>query len=420
MQIERGLLLIEQERYEQALEEFHRHLAEHPEDDQAMAYAALCEVNLKRYSQATETARQAVGLNPTNSTTHYVLATIYYQRNNPLEALNAIQAALELEPQEENYLSLAAFIHLSRQEWRRALHYAELGLEVAPREVDCINARAMAQIKMGSRSDAREALIEALADQPENAMTRANLAWLDLEEGQREKALEGFQQALMVDPEQEWARDGLLHAMRAQYPLYGSFLKWSLWLSKHSKTVQQQIVVATSVVTRILRELAERYPGVAPLIGTILLVWKIFAYFSWVARPATSLLLRLNHHGRALLNGEEILESNIVGSMWLVMALGALYNGLFGSLTAYLLTVIFLTAPLLVAGSFGCAPGWPRQVVGAATLALTVSGALGVLLFWLGLPVCLTFLKIYFYGFGPLALVSTLLTGFEPEKTEGL
>ncbi|MCA9792336.1 MAG: tetratricopeptide repeat protein, partial [Candidatus Eremiobacteraeota bacterium] len=376
----------------------------------------LCQLYLEQFEQATEMARQAQGAQPDNPMAHYAGAVIYRNRNRPNEALLCLKAALSLAPDNPDYLSFAAFMAIDESDWESARQWAEKGLAHQPSHEGCVNARAIALIRSGLKSDAREALENALAEDPENPLTLANLGWVELESNDHKKALSRFQEALSLEPELEWARDGFVHALRAQYPLYGVILKYNLWMVKHSHQVQQQMVLVSFIARRALDSLAERYPALAALLAPLLLVWRLFTYLTWVARAATSLLLRLNPYGRKILTAEELLESNLVGSLWLGALLCWLYNLFIGSVTAYLGNVIFVTAPLLCGATFSCHKGWPRQVMGAATAILLGAGLIGLFLFVFRLPISITFLKIYFYGLGPTLLASNFLVGVRPQR----
>ncbi|MGE0488689.1 MAG: tetratricopeptide repeat protein [Vulcanimicrobiota bacterium] len=413
---QKAQILFEQQKYSQALEEIQGHLSEQAEDADALALGALCQLHLENYQQATEMATQAQGAEPDNPVGHYAGAVVFRHRNRPDEAAFCLKAALSLAPDNPDYLSLAAFLAIDRSDWARAREWAEKGLEFAPYHEGLVNARALALIRSGLKSDAREALENALAEDPENALTLANLGWVELESNNRQKALERFQQALTLEPELEWARDGFVNALRMQYPFYGVILKYNLWMVKHSHQVQQQMLVVSYIAKRALDGLAERYPALATVLAPLLLVWRLFTYLTWVARAATSLLLRLNPYGRKILTAEEVIESNLIGSLWLGALLCWLYNTLIGSVTAYIGNVMFVTAPLLCGATFSCHKGWPRQVMAVTTAILLGSGLLGLFLFVFRLPISFTFLKLYFYGLGPALLASNFLVAVEPRR----
>ena len=57
--------------------------------------------------------------------------------------------------------------------------------------------------------------MEALGRNPENAHTNANQGWSLLHGGQPGKALEHFREALRLDPDLEFARAGMVEALKA-------------------------------------------------------------------------------------------------------------------------------------------------------------------------------------------------------------
>jgi tetratricopeptide (TPR) repeat protein len=415
---ERANYLIDNGRFDLAVTELLSHLAEHPDDSRALSLLAFCHLRGKRYGEATEAAEAAITADPRESQGFYMMALVMRERNQAVAAMEAIQTALNLEPAEPDYLVTLAYLHMDARRWDEALAAAQLAIERSPQHVGAINAMATCLIRLRRVSEAAQALENALAYDPEDSRTLANMGWLELDRNRYGDALAFFQRALMLEPESEWAREGLMQALRARYPLYGLTLRYSLWMQKHSHKLQQQITLATYLGARLFRELLSRYPGLAVILAPLLVVWRIFCYATWTARAGSTLLLRCTSYGRALVNRHEVIESNLVGAFWLAALITWCYHTYIDPFTwlGKIGPPVFLTLPMIWAGTFDCHPGWPRKVGAGISATMTVVALLGLILLNIDLPTAAHCLRVYFYGFGPVLFLFQFLSQVDPKK----
>lgn len=408
--------LLEAQRFDQAAEEVLRHLAQYPDDPSALTLLAWCHLRNRRFQAAAQAAEAALSADPGHADGFAVLAAILRHQGESEAALEAIQNALSLEPAEPNYLVILASLHSDASRWEEALAASRLAIERDPSHLEAINRSATSLVQLGRVDEAAAVLENALALHPEHAETLTSMGWLESERHAHGRALGFFQRALRLTPDNPWARRGLLRSLRAQYPFYGGILDASLWMRKHSRRLQQQILVANFLGTRLLGELLQKYPALMVLAAPLLLLWRGFCYLSWTARAATTLLLRLNPYGRHLVNREERLESNFVGAFWLAALACWLFHELVDPfvLWARIGPPLFLSLPMLWGGAFDCATGWPRQVAGAVATVLTLAGLLGLVLLDWQFPTAITCLKVYSLGFTPALLAFQLLMQVEP------
>lgn len=380
-QLERGLLLLQQRRYPLAEAEFRQALAQNPQDAHAHAMLALTLCNLEKFDAATQSAQEAIGLAPDYPFAHYALAVVLHDRNRPGEALGVIKEAIRLDTQDANYRALEAQINLNLRQWAPALAAAEAGLQLDPEHTDCTNLRAVALVKLGRKAEAGAMLDSALARDPDNATSHANRGWSYLEQGDPRKALEHFQEALRLDPTDEWARQGLVEALKARYLIYALMLKWFLWMAKLSPTAQWGVVLGGFFLMRLMGGAARHNPDLAPWLLPVRILFFTFVVLTWTAKPLFSLLLRLNRFGRLALSDEERAASNWFG-VCALLALVSLGLGLLGVLdgTPLLAAVVFGLLLLPISAIYRCASGWPRWAMTAITLALAGLGLAGVAL----------------------------------------
>lgn len=374
--LERGRLLYQQSRYEMAETELRQALAHEPDEPFGHALLALCLAERKQYKAATEEAQLAVHHGPDFDFAHYAIAKVFYDRNCFKEALQCVNEAIRLDPTPV-YFGLLSAIHLEERRWKEALEAAEQGLQLDAEDEACTNLRAMALVKLGRKTDAGASIDATLSKRPESSTTHANKGWTLLEEGNYQKALEHFREALRLDPENEWARQGIVEALKAKHFIYAWMLRYFLWMSKLSKQAQWAVVLGGYFGIKILGGVARANPELAPWILPIQIIYVIFAILTWTADPLFNLLLRMNRFGRLALSRQQMVASNWFGAT-VLLAILSLPAWIVSSNQAFLFSALvfgFLTLP--VAGTFKCHHGWPRTVMAVYTAALAGIGLLG-------------------------------------------
>jgi tetratricopeptide (TPR) repeat protein len=371
---DRASLLLQQSRFEPAAKELRLALADDPDDPLAHALLAQCLARLGQLAEATEEAGRAVACGPDLPFTHYSLATVRYDRNHYPEAEAAVAEAIRLDPTHPSYHSLLAAVRGEQEDWAGALAAAERGLEQDPEHRGCGNLRAMALVKLGRRGEAGAALEYALARDPDDAFTHANRGWALLHEGDHRRAREHFREALRLDPNLEYARAGMVEALKAGNWFYRQVLGYFLWMSRLSPQARWGIVIGLFVLQRVVASVARSDPGLRPVLEPVLIAYVAFVLTTWTAVPLSNLLLRLSRFGRYALSAEERRASNWVAG-FVALALAGVGWGLFApkGYAAWLgweaaLGYMILLVPL--SGTLACEPGWPRRVMAVCTVGM--------------------------------------------------
>jgi tetratricopeptide (TPR) repeat protein len=383
--LQRALLLYQQSRFEMAEGELRQAIAAEPNDSYAHSLLALCLARREQFQAATDEARQAIGLQPDSPYAHYAHAVILYDRHRPAEALQAIQEAIRLDANDADYFSLLAAIHFGESRWQDALSAAEQGLQTNPEHIGCTNLRAMAMVKLGRRAEAGATIATALAKNPESAVTHANQGWTLLHQGEPKKALEHFREALRLDPENEWARHGIVEALKARHFIYAIMLKYFLWMSRFRRQAQWGIIVGAYVGYRLLGIIAQSQPSLAPWILPLQIAYIVFALMTWMASPFFDLILRLNPFGRLVLTREQTLGSTWFG-LTLLCALLCFGVWLWKGGGWILGALMFGLLLIPVSSIYRCTPGTPRRIMAGLTVALAISGVAGLALMLTATP----------------------------------
>ena len=373
--LERALLLFQQTRYDLAEAELRQSLGTEPDNAYAHALLGLCLAHREQFQEASTETQQAIHLSPDFPFAHYALAHVYYDRNRFSEALAAINEAIRLDPENADQYALLANVHLQEHRWREALNAAEQGLQFDPQHVGCTNLQAMAMVKLGRKSEAGRTIDTALSRHPENALTHANQGWTLLEHGDPKKAAEHFREALRLDPQNEWARQGIIEALKARNFIYAWMLKYFLWMAKFSQRGQWGIVLAGYFGNRILAVIAHENPRLAPWILPLRILYVVFALMTWLAYPFFNLVLRLNKFGRLVLSREQTIATNWFGLCLLLALIGLVGCAIRGLNSPWIvIALVFGLLLLPVAAVFRCAVGWPRNLMAAVTIGLALFG----------------------------------------------
>lgn len=383
MSLQRAQILIDQERYEEATAELLSYLNESTDDPLALTLLARCRLELEEFDEAEAGVGQALAADPTFHYAHYVQAMILRERGYPEKALVSVERALELSPISPHYHGHRSLLLASLKKWEQALHSALVGLELNPDDPVCIHARARALTGLGRVGEAADDLKRELAENPEDPMIHANLGWLALEKNKPQEALDHFQQALSVDPEFQWARAGLMEALRARYFFYRAVLGYFLWMAKFAERSQWAIVIGVYFGIRGLRYLGSQYPVIQPVLTPLLVVFAGFVYLTWTGPTVTNLLLRTSRYGKHLLSEAEIRHTNKAGAIWALAGLCFLGNAFVGY-SLWLPGLILLYLAVLVCSSFHADKGWPQVTLNRLTAAMAFLGLGGFLALMLG------------------------------------
>ncbi|HET90519.1 MAG TPA: tetratricopeptide repeat protein [Chloroflexi bacterium] len=388
--LERARLLLQTRRYEEAEAVLHQALAGTPGNSQAHALLALALYRQDQDEEALQQVQIAIGLAPDHAHHHYIRALILLDMEREAESMAAIREALRLDPTVTGYYGLLGQLYMQKRAWQQALEAAETGLQLDPEDVQCANLRAMALVKLGRLEEAGQTIGAALACDPENSLTHANQGWAMLHRSKPEHALVHFREALRLNPMLDWARQGIVEALKAHNVIYRLMLRYFLWVSRLTTSQQWGVIAMSSGALTALRTIVRQVPVLWIIALPLLLLYRLFAFLTWTARPLFALVLRLDPFGRLALPREEIVASNWVGacllvslvSLLLVLPLGA--ASLFADWPVVAPAFLLLSAAAFllmmpVAGVFRRPPGGRRVILAVYTGLLGMVGLVAFL-----------------------------------------
>lgn len=352
---QRARILFEQHRFVDAEKELLTALANDPNDLECNNLLAFIYAEQGKKSEALEAANRTIGLAPDWSFAWYTFAYANWIQQSKVstdKALEAIDQAIHLEPRHADYHYMKGEINFSRNNWQLALDSAEEALALDAENVGALNLRAKSLVKLNRVVDANETLDFAIHQNPENPNSHANKGWALIEKGEYDQALVHFKEALRIDPNNKWAKEGLKNAIKGKNVLYRGVLKYFLWIAKQSRKNQWLFIIGAYVLYQIVIQLSQTYPALAPVAYPVIGAYIAFAFSSWIAVPFSNLFLRLHPLGKHALSRFEIIGSNILGGF----LFGGLLCGLSYLLTGFsvmlLLCVWFLMMSLPLGGTF--------------------------------------------------------------------
>ncbi|GGG52678.1 tetratricopeptide repeat protein [Hymenobacter glacieicola] len=362
---DRILLLLRQGRAAQAEQELRRILRQEPNDALAHAWLGMALLDLGRLPEGQTHIETAIGLAPEFDFAYYLLSLAHQRQQRLPEALTAIEQALALDPTDPNYHHTLGLIRFQRGQWEGALRAAEMGLAYDPEHVDCLGLRGRCLARLGRAQDAADSLETALRHDPDDAGTHADAGWVALEAGRHEQALHHFRDALRRQPTSNYAREGLVESLKAQYWLYRAFLRFTVWTEKLGGVTRRLLFIGLYVLVRFVPVLLPIY---LPLV-----------FMSWFSDPMFNGLLLLNPYGRHALSEAQRRQALAFAGVLLAATLlltTATFAGLagVGLLGGSLLAALFPITVALRPYSTRKARGWAV----AATVVLVGLGIVGL------------------------------------------
>jgi Tfp pilus assembly protein PilF len=396
--IERARLLIEQQRYREAEKELQKNLSSDPNNTDILSLLSICKSEEKKYDEAEKLIKIAISLDPANPYLIYGYSKVLFDQEKFIEAEKYIREAIRLEPQNADFFGLLAAIYLNKKEWEKALEFANKGLKISPDHITCLNLRSTALLKRNKKEDSYATISEALNYDPNNAITHANLGWGLLEKGEHKKALEHFKKSLQIDPQSEFAKEGLVEALKARHFIYRLFLKYVFWIGNLKGKAQWGILIGFYAGSKLLKSIAASNPSLKPFIMPVVFLYILFAISTWIIGPFTNLFLRLNIYGRYALSRTEILASDFVGAS-LLIGISAFITYFFIPQDIFFMTGIFGLSMMIPFASMLVPENKKRKLILISyTSALGMIGITALFLTFIGNASNSTFGIIYFVG----------------------
>ncbi|MDO5971690.1 tetratricopeptide repeat protein [Flavivirga aquimarina] len=350
--LERGIQLFEMGRYQDAITYFQTALSENVDNFTSKYYLAQCFFQNSNIKKALSLALELRSLAPNDEHVYFLLSQIYLHNNDNKEAEKNIDKAIEINPYDENFFGQKSYILLSQKKFEYALEYANEGLKINAKSIFCLNARTTALTKLNKKEEASSSIEFLLNDNPEDAHSHANVGWSHLENNDIKKALTHFKESLTLNPNLEFARSGMVTAVKSKNKIYNLYLRYVFWMGNKSDKNQWIFIIGIYLIYRFSLKILSA-SGLTYLAIPLIILYLLFALGSWVMDPLSNMLLMLDNHGKYLLDKQEKLSGQVLFSLlissFIMLSYSILTNDTYFTILSltFLATILPFTAGVL-------------------------------------------------------------------------
>jgi tetratricopeptide (TPR) repeat protein len=327
MELDRALYkaehLLNQQRYDEAYKEVNTYLALDPHSIPALIILTQTFLGLNKDENADEIADQLLRKDPSDADILFLKGVTQAQLGKRKSALKFLNSALAFDPLKTQAHGLKASIYFQEAEFEKSLEAADAGLRIDPHNELCLNHRSMALLKLDRKEEHLDADSQALKSNPMNPLTHASVGYSALQKGETDKAKNHFREALRIDPTNEYARQGMVHAIKATNLFYRLFLKYAFWMQGLKPQVRWAVVIIGYLMIQFLNRSASNLGVFTPVAGVIIVLYMIFAISTWIIGPVSNIFLRFHPFGKYVLTDEEKDVANICAGLLTIAAVGA-------------------------------------------------------------------------------------------------
>lgn len=328
MELDRALFkaehLLNQQRYDEAYKEVSTYLALDPHSIPALIILTQTYLGLNKDENADEIADQLLRKDPSDADILFLKGVTQAQLGKRKSALKFLNSALAFDPLKTQAHGLKASIYFQEAEFEKSLEAADTGLRVDPHNELCLNHRSMALLKLDRKEEHLDADQQSLKSNPMNPLTHASVGYSALQKGETDKAKNHFREALRIDPTNEFARQGMLQAIKATNLFYRLFLKYAFWMQGLKLQVRWAVIIIGYLMIQFLNRSASDLGAFAPVAEAVVIIYIIFAISTWIIEPVSDIFLRFHPFGKYMLTDEEKYVANICAGLLTIAVMGAI------------------------------------------------------------------------------------------------
>jgi tetratricopeptide (TPR) repeat protein len=369
----RAQLLRTRHRHEDAVAMLHSHLAHHPEDPDAFVELALNRTMIPGAEPlALQDARTASGLAPERPFPLSLQARILSSLNRPGDARRLAEAAIAMEPNVAYYWNTQSIVQCDMGLWLPAEASARTALSLEPDDGTASNLLSLSLRRQGRIAESELESRRRLSRDPDSAFPFYNLGQAAFRKKNFDEAEAFFLEALRLNPEMHFVREGLKETGARRYWIYRTL--------SPLLAVRKRMALRAAVVVFFHSAIAVGIWNVPAAAGIPLvpLIW-LAAFGPWLNRAFGNLMLLRRSSTRSLLDAAQRLEAKTV-AVCLVCGLLLVAVGLILRIAPVAMTGGgFFLAALPLTQVFGNPPGKKRGVlIAAAAIIFLIAGQLAL------------------------------------------
>lgn len=360
--------LYEADRYELALQAAADALGSEPDAFEPRQLMSLCLSQLKRFDEAIRVAQEALLAGPDEAFSHHVLGHAWYRmaratdhglpsvlkeagvRGEPIDrAIAAYREAIRIEPTNAYYHEMLGFVLFQGDHEAQAEESVREALRLDPQRAESFSLLANICRSTRRYKQAHHYALQSLAVDADLSGSHASLGWAKLMHGDAKESLDLFREAMRLDPNDRYARQGLVEGLKVQHAVVRlpyRVLHWvtDLSLSDAWGRICVGIVIGFALLLAVVGWLINRDADQALTGGVMGLVIGVFLFFALRMLPVYSMAL--------------LTMCNVV-LLWFPMGRHALtpwqrYRA--AALCGYVLPIVAMIVLLIVSGLSGGSP----------------------------------------------------------------
>lgn len=317
----RGVQLFELGRFDAAIGYLKDAVAEDVYDYPSKYYLALCYFNVGDYDKTTNIIHELLHETPNEGSLFFLKAQIASKLDKLQDAIRLVDKSIELDPYQADYFGFKGALLMDQKKFEEALQFVNEGLRLEPKNTVCLNIRARLLTKLNRKEEANQTVEHILYDNAEDDYAHANVGWVSLENGDTKKALHHFKQALQLNPNMQYAREGMATAIKSKNILYKWYLKYAFWMSKQSSQNQWIFIIGLYLAYRVGVKVLQA-SDMTFLVIPLVIVYLVFVLGGWIMEALSNTILLGDSYGKYLLTEDEKYSGYAFGSLTLAGLLG--------------------------------------------------------------------------------------------------
>lgn len=260
-----------------------------PDDPSAFLSLAAVLMYLGERGPAVDAAAQAVQLDPEWPAVWRTHAAALVAAGRFAESERSLHEAIRLDPEDgSSFLQYARALSYCGKE-AAALEYTRRALELDPDDesAHAMFAMLLHEVRPKEWELSEEMARRAVELDPDVADSYAVLGWIVFERRRYDEAEEHFRSALMLDPVNALALEGLSHVVMRKNVFYRPFLGYAVYMTRLGLPGQLLVVASLwAIVSVLLVVLAE------PASTVVTIAYLALCAYTWFAMPITRAILR--------------------------------------------------------------------------------------------------------------------------------
>lgn len=407
-------------RYDQALTSAQQAHGAGADPVECAQLVSLSLTQLGRFDHAIDAAKQALRAAPDVAFNHHVIGYAFYRQAVSMRptahwqlredtvyarslamAERAYREAMRIEPAEALFHETLGFVLWEKDDNDAAERVLLEALRLDPNRPDCFRLLSEMCRSAGRYEEAHRHALQALSLDADRAGSHASLGWARLMHGDAASALGIFQESMRLNPNDDYARQGMIEALKVQnrfvrlpYRLLTRVTDLSNSARWRRTTVILWPIIALAVFVLVLviqRDVGQAVAGLFAGVvigGFVVMLGMWLPWMSWYLLSVCNAVLIPHPLGRHALTASQRCSAvasiayplPVIGALLLYLALGGDTMPRWGAtLVNWVVGSALLAAPLaLWAAALTTRWALPAGIIAGLSAGLYVLAMLGV------------------------------------------